>query len=564
MASEELYPKIGEVVEDDQLMPTVMESLCMNCHEKGETRLLFTEIPFFRQIILMSFRCKKCGFTNNEIKPASTIQEQGLTYTVELTSREDLQRQVIKSDHATFRIEELDFEIPAGKGVLTTVEGLLQTALEELQKSQDDRRAVDPAVADQVAEFITKLALALAGMSFPLHAVLNDPAGNSFFENPNAPKLDPKMKFQTYKRTDEHNAALGLQEDTYEYDDEAAEAAALAEQEAHRKELAKSHPVKEGSTLARDNGIDSTMLENEVFQLPTDCPNCGVSGTSKTCIVDIPFFQEVIIMAFDCESETCGYKTNEIKGGGAIPDKGKVIRLNIPKKSDAGEEKWNDDMKRDVVKSNSAGVLLPELEIEVTAGSLGGMYTTVEGLLALIRDSLFEGQAADFVKGDSATEASKQRFKELEQKFEDLISGEMDFSLEIRDPLGASFVYSPTAPDPEPQLTFEEYERSFEENEDLGLNDMNTEDYDTPDVTEKSAGAKSTQVLADLDHGRFEGPLEGFEGHRPGMVFRLGARGLGYYEDLCRVSEVDAQTKMRNLQSDGKDTHPNPAAVSEF
>lgn len=35
------------------------------------------------------------------------------------------------------------------------------------------------------------------------------------------------------------------------------------------------------------------------------------------------------------------------------------------------------------------------------------------------------------------------------------------------------------APEEDPELRVEHYERSFEQNEDLGLNDMKTEDYET-------------------------------------------------------------------------------------
>lgn len=39
------------------------------------------------------------------------------------------------------------------------------------------------------------------------------------------------------------------------------------------------------------------------------------------------------------------------------------------------------NLKRDVFKSESCAVKLPELDIELDYGTLGGVYTTVEGLL---------------------------------------------------------------------------------------------------------------------------------------------------------------------------------------
>lgn len=36
-----------------------------------------------------------------------------------------------------------------------------------------------------------------------------------------------------------------------------------------------------------------------------------------------------------------------------------------------------------------------------------------------------------------------------------------------------------THPDPDPALKVEHYERTFEQNDDLGLNDMKTENYES-------------------------------------------------------------------------------------
>ncbi len=577
--SDSLYPKIGQLVEGDELMPMSIESLCMNCHENGMTRLLFTEIPFFRQVIIMSFRCPHCGVSNNEMQPGSAVQPLGSTYRVTLRGAEGLQRQVVKSDAATFRVEELEFEIPHGKGVLTTVEGLLMSALDELRDSQEARRAHDPALADQVEAFVARLALAVAGASLPLTIVLDDPSGNSWVENPVAPKADPDMEFHQYKRTEEQQQRLGLQKETYELDEDGqageqepapqaeaqaeAQAESEAAKEARRAEIAKTFKVKPGARMGHEGAghaghelrEDSTMMEKEVFTLPSNCPACGVEGLSKTCVTDIPFFREIVIMAFDCLE--CGYKTNEIKGGGAIPAQGRIITLKVLRKTGAPDCEWAQDMKRDVVKSNSAGVMIPELELEIEAGSLGGLYTTVEGLLTLARDTLFEGSAGDFARGDSAPGGRKSKFQLFEQRFRSVVDGEIDFSLVIKDPLAASFIYSPTAPEPEPRLVMADYPRSFDEDEELGLNDMNTDSYEgyVPPPADHAPPRLSAQ-----DEGVLREPAETWLGERPGMVFTCGSQGLGYYDD---VTPQAAMLRMRRLQKDGDFTHPNPLAVQE-
>ena len=44
------------------------------------------------------------------------------------------------------------------------------------------------------------------------------------------------------------------------------------------------------------------------------------------------------------------------------------------------------------------------------------------------------------------------------------------------------------APDPDPEMTIDNYERSFEQNDDLGLNDMKTEDYGENDDDDLESG----------------------------------------------------------------------------
>ena len=76
-----------------------------------------------------------------------------------MSTKEDLNRQVIKTDSSRVAIPDLDFEIPAGsqKGVLTTIEGILDRAIQGLEQDQVVRRALDPALADQIDEFVGKL-----------------------------------------------------------------------------------------------------------------------------------------------------------------------------------------------------------------------------------------------------------------------------------------------------------------------------------------------------------------------------------------------------------------------
>jgi len=58
------------------------------------------------------------------------------------------------------------------------------------------------------------------------------------------------------------------------------------------------------------------------------------------------------------------------------------------------------------------------------------------------------------------------------------MSLEIKSTLILDDPLGNSYLQNLYAPEPDPAMTIEEYDRTFEQNESLGLNDMRLEDYE--------------------------------------------------------------------------------------
>lgn len=52
------------------------------------TRLLLTTIPFFREVIVSSFSCEHCGWSNTEVQSAGRIQDQGVRYTLTVRAAE--------------------------------------------------------------------------------------------------------------------------------------------------------------------------------------------------------------------------------------------------------------------------------------------------------------------------------------------------------------------------------------------------------------------------------------------------------------------------------------------
>ncbi len=178
--------------------------------------------------------------------------------------------------------------------------------------------------------------------------------------------------------------------------------------------------------------------------------------------------------------EHCGYTTREVKTGGEIPDRGQKITLRVVNAA---------DLSRDILKSETAALKSPELGLEVQPGTLGGRFTTVEGLLTQVRDQL-HGQIFDvesrnggsgggsLAAGDSMPTESKQRWDEFFAKLDQAIEADINFSIVLEDPLANSYVQSLAEEGDDPQMSRVYYERTEEEIDDLGLNHMKTQGYE--------------------------------------------------------------------------------------
>ncbi|XP_066463091.1 zinc finger protein ZPR1 [Eleutherodactylus coqui] len=418
--------------DDEEQQPAEIQSLCMSCYQDGVTRLLLTKVPFFKEIIVSSFTCDSCGCSNTEIQSAGRIQDQGVRYSLSVRSKRDVNREVVKTDYATTRIPEIDFEIPActQKGALTTIEGILERTVVGLQQEQPLRRAEDAQVAEKIDEFITKLQRLKDGET-PFTFIIDDPSGNSFIENPFAPQRDELLTVTHYRRSKEQDSLLGIE----------------------------SLDVQKNSEEKLED------VRDEVLQFQTNCPECNAPAETNMKLVQIPHFKEVIIMATNCDA--CGHRTNEVKSGGAIEPLGTRITLHVTDPS---------DLTRDVLKSETCSINIPELEFEMGMGALGGKFTTLEGLLKDIRDLVVDKNP--FTLGDSTTSDRKEKLQEFGKKIDQILEGQMKVHFVLDDPAGNSYLQNVYAPEEDPEMNVEKYERSFEQNEDLGLNDMKTEGYE--------------------------------------------------------------------------------------
>jgi len=461
-----------EPIDEDRPLQEV-ESLCMSCGEQGITRMLLTSIPYFREVIVMSFRCEHCGNNNNEIQSASTIKEHGVTYTVKILNQGDLDRQLVKSETASITIPDFELTIPPLRGQLTTVEGLFRDTILDLNSDQPVRRIQDLPTYEKIETLLAKLREVVPDdddtaaptmkqrkpedpvKSFTV--ILDDPAGNSFVEF-NGSMADPKWSVKDYVRSVEQNVALGL---------------VRPEDEGVEKVTQKNAPP---------NAADEDDLPTEeIFIFPGICSSCGRPVDTRMQKVNIPYFKDIIIMSTNCAS--CGYRDNEVKSGGAISDKGKCITLKV---EDA------EDLSRDILKSETCGLQIPEIELVLHAGTLGGRFTTVEGILTQVYEELSE----KVFRGDSVGSLDAKDTGDFEKflgSLKQVMTAAQPFTLILDDPLANSYLQNLYAPDPDPNMEVVTYDRTFDQNEELGLNDIKVEDYEesTKIETEHAENAAS-------------------------------------------------------------------------
>ncbi len=403
---------------------------------------MLTKIPHFKEVVISSFDCPHCGYSNSEIQSAMALAEKGIKITCIVTDAKDLNRQLVRTEYASLSIPELELELPASfkKSYLTTIEGILQNTVQDLTSGQEHRKEQYPDIYAKIDSIIAKIEAFLANPT-KLTVIIDDPSGNSYVESYCHPKTDPKIRYIFYVRSREQMVQMG-----YRAEDE----------EANEKDA------------GEEDGIDAGPHEigkQEVFHFHTNCPACQKPTETRMHLIEIPYFKEVLIMATTCD--LCGYKTNEVKTSGAVSEKGKRITLKVTS---------IEDLSRDILKSETCRLCIPEIDLELDTGTLGGRFTTLEGLLMQVHNEL--QSKVSFLHGDSADNEKNTLFQALLANIISICRGERDFNVIIDDPLANSYLQNIYAPDEDPFMTIEYYERTEEQNEDLGINDMVLEGYE--------------------------------------------------------------------------------------
>jgi len=426
----------------DQLEVNVIESLCFSCGKNGTTRLLLTRIPFYKELVISSFDCPHCNYKNNQLDPAIEIKPQGVRMSLNIENKEDLDRYVITTDYTSVQVLELDFEIPpmSQRSQVTTVEGIITKTITNLSEQKKVLDLTHPELASKMEVVINGL-IGIKNLTKPIPTmVFEDATGNIFVSNPVAPLADPRMQTEMFTRDSAQDEMIGLS----------------AEDNAESM-------IKPLGTF-NDSSVNN--INDEIVQFSGPCPNCQSICETNMKVTDIPYFKQVVIMATTCED--CGYRTNEVKPGGGVEKQGLQITVKV---SDP------EDLNRDILKSETCCLRIPQLDFEAGALSLSGRFTTIEGLITSLHEQL-KDTATAFYSGDSQSEGVITKTEIFLEKLNNIKTCKMPVDIVLHDPAGNSYVQSLTPPDLDPKLTITRFDRTEEQNEELGLNDMKVDDYE--------------------------------------------------------------------------------------
>ncbi|MBC8494944.1 ZPR1 zinc finger domain-containing protein [archaeon] len=153
---------------------------CPFCYQKTlSLREAERDIPYFGVVYLFSMDCSntECNYHKADIECAESTNE-GVKYTVEIDSEEDMKIRVIKASTATIKIPHVGSIEPgeASNGYVTNVEGVLNRLKKQVEILRDESE--DKSDVKKAKNIIKKLTKVMWGQE-KLKITLEDPAGNS-------------------------------------------------------------------------------------------------------------------------------------------------------------------------------------------------------------------------------------------------------------------------------------------------------------------------------------------------------------------------------------------------
>jgi len=164
----------------------------------------------------------------------------------------------------------------------------------------------------------------------------------------------------------------------------------------------------------------------KINEAVVQCPACKKTTLKiEDYLYDMPVVGKVILSSGKCSN--CNYKFNDVRLAEAHEPRKIILHVERP-----------EDLNALVVRSSSASIVIPELEMSMTPGPASeGFITTVEGVLERFLEAI-DVACADPDADRSACERARRTIEEAKE-------GKRKFTLVIVDPEGVSAIVSDRA-----------------------------------------------------------------------------------------------------------------------
>jgi len=91
--------------------------------------------------------------------------------------------------------------------------------------------------------------------------------------------------------------------------------------------MAEDSNATKTDVASKEDLFSDLSPEETPTQIESLCMNCEKTGVTTLLLTKIPFFKEIVLMAFQCPH--CGYRNNEIQSAGEIQEKGVHFVLKV-------------------------------------------------------------------------------------------------------------------------------------------------------------------------------------------------------------------------------------------
>ncbi|MGQ4891893.1 MAG: ZPR1 zinc finger domain-containing protein [Candidatus Njordarchaeia archaeon] len=177
---------------------------CPVCY-KNELNLTYTtsHIPYFGDILIISIKCKNCGFKISDIMAITYEKQQALERKITSETLSDL---LVLSANSTVTIPEVGIELDIRTemgGQITTIEGLL-LELQEYAKQLLETQ-IDEENREKISEIIKKLETERSNPSGSLTVKIIDETGKSAIVSHKLWARKTEEEREKAKRIDEKN-----------------------------------------------------------------------------------------------------------------------------------------------------------------------------------------------------------------------------------------------------------------------------------------------------------------------------------------------------------------------